>query len=53
MEQASHVWNEETLDAYLADPDAFVPGNRMPFPGLKDPQDRDDVIAYLRQPDGS
>ncbi len=48
MKQADFAWTPEKLDAYLADPNGTVPGNRMPFPGLKDPQDRADVIAYLK-----
>jgi nitrite reductase (NO-forming) len=47
MKQANIVWNVATLDAYLADPDKVVPGNKMPFPGLKTNQDRTDVIAFL------
>ena len=39
-----------TLDAYLMDPQKIVPGNRMPFPGLKTDQDRKDVIAFLAAP---
>ena len=41
------VWNNETLNAYLEDPKAYGPKNKMAFPGLKNPQDRADVIAYL------
>ncbi len=43
------VWNEETLFKYLEDPRSFVPGTTMAFAGLKDEQDRRDVIAYLKQ----
>ena len=39
-----------TLDAYLMDPQKTVPGNRMPFPGLKTDRDRKDVIAFLAAP---
>lgn len=42
------VWDEEKLDAYLADPKSFIPGNKMVFPGLKKEDEREDVIAYLR-----
>lgn len=48
MRKADHVWTAETLDAYLADPKAFVPGNRMPFPGIRDEAKRADLIAYLQ-----
>jgi len=47
MKQANIVWDAATLDAYLADPEKVVPGNKMPFPGLKTGQDRTDVIAFL------
>ncbi len=43
------VWTNETLDAYLTDPKAYVPKNKMAFPGLKKPEERADVIAYLDQ----
>lgn len=42
------VWTEDTLYEYLEDPRAKVPGTKMVFAGLKAPQDRADVIAYLR-----
>ena len=41
------VWNADTLNSYLEDPKAFVPKNKMAFPGLKKPDERADVIAYL------
>lgn len=41
------VWNVATLDRYLAGPRELVPGTKMTFPGLKDPQQRADLIAYL------
>ena len=47
MRQAHIVWGPRTLDAYLTDPQKVVPGNRMPFPGLKSALDRRDVIAFL------
>jgi nitrite reductase (NO-forming) len=47
MKQADIVWDGKTLDSYLADPQKLVPGNKMPFPGLKTDHDRADVIALL------
>jgi nitrite reductase (NO-forming) len=47
MKSADIVWNPQTLDQYLTDPAKVVPGNKMPFPGLKTDHDRTDVIAYL------
>lgn len=41
------VWDAATLDAYLADPKGFIPKNKMSFAGLKKPEDRAAVIAYL------
>lgn len=41
------VWDAATLDAYVADPDAVVPGTRMAVPPLREAQDRVDLIAYL------
>jgi cytochrome c2 len=42
-------WTPENLAAYLENPKAVVPGTKMAFAGLKDLQDRIDVIAYLNQ----
>ena len=42
------VWTEENIDAYLADPKGYIPGNKMTFAGLKKEDDREDVIAYLK-----
>jgi nitrite reductase (NO-forming) len=41
------TWDVATLDRYLLDPQKTVPGNKMPFPGLKTENERKDVIAYL------
>ncbi len=49
MSRANLVWDEANLRAYLKDPQAKVKGNRMPFAGLSDPKDVDDVIAFLKQ----
>jgi cytochrome c len=42
------VWNEETIFEYLEAPQKYIPGTKMTFAGLKNPQDRADVIAYLK-----
>ncbi len=44
------VWTEENLFVYLEKPTDFIPGTIMAFPGLRNPQDRADVIAYLKNP---
>jgi cytochrome c len=41
------VWNAETLDSFIADPQALVPDTRMSAPPLRDAQDRADLIAFL------
>ena len=46
------IWDDATLDAYLADPNGVVKGTKMAFAGLKDAQDRADVIAYLKAANG-
>ena len=48
LKGADIVWDEHTLDAWLADPAHFIPGNRMTFPGIKEQQARSDLIAYLK-----
>jgi nitrite reductase (NO-forming) len=47
MKQAAITWTPQTLDQYLADPQKTIPGNRMPFPGLKSEHDRADIVAFL------
>lgn len=48
LEQAEHDWTAETLDHFLADPQAFIPGTAMVFWGLDDASRRR-VILYLQQ----
>lgn len=48
LKNSKIVWNVGTLDAFLADPQAAVPGNLMPYPGLPDGSARRDLIAFLR-----
>lgn len=47
LEGASITWTEETLDKWLADPDKFIPGNRMGFK-TRNAAERADIIAYLK-----
>jgi len=49
MRKSGVAWNPQTLDTFLADPQKFVPANRMPFSGLPDARERADVIAYMMQ----
>ncbi len=51
--QASIVWSPETLDGLLARPSDFLPGNRMVFVGIRKPEDRANLIAYLKRETGA
>ena len=46
-------WSAATLNEWLARPSDFLPGNRMVFIGVKEPQDRANLIAYLKQETGA
>ena len=48
MKRANLVWDEANLRDYISNPQAKVKGNRMPYGGMNDPKDVDDVIAYLK-----
>ena len=43
------VWTEDVLFKYLENPLTFMPGTKMAFAGLKDAQDRKDLIAFLKK----
>lgn len=43
------AWTEENLDAWLAKPRDFIPGNKMAFGGITKDQDRANLIAYLKE----
>jgi cytochrome c len=49
MKNAGITWSEAELDKYLTNPKKDVPGNKMAFPGLPKPDDRANVIAYLKE----
>ncbi|HIC80542.1 MAG TPA: c-type cytochrome [Kiloniellaceae bacterium] len=46
LKQSTLVWDVESLDRWLADPEAFLPGQRMNFL-VEAPEDRRDLIAFL------
>lgn len=48
LKNARLVWNEETLDQFLEDPQRFIPNTLMKYPGVRDLQARADLIAYLK-----
>ena len=43
------VWSEATFKKYINDPQGVVPGTKMLFPGIKDPQQVNDLWAYVSQ----
>lgn len=47
MRRTNLVWDDMTLRQFVANPQAKVAGTRMPFDGLPDQKDVDDVVAYL------
>ena len=49
MKRSGISWTPETLDKFIADPQAMVPTNRMPYAGMANPNDRADLIAYLQK----
>lgn len=49
---ANILWTEATMFEYLEAPQQYIPGTIMAFPGLPSPQDRADVIAYIKQESG-
>jgi cytochrome c len=48
MKRANLVWDETNLREYIADPQAKVRGNRMPYDGLHEPKDVDDIVEYIK-----
>jgi cytochrome c len=47
MKSSNIVWDEKSLDAFIMAPQKALPGNTMPFPGISDQEERNDLIAYL------
>ena len=48
MANSAVIWSPETLDPWLLRPSEFIPGTRMVFVGIKKPQDRANLIAFLQ-----
>jgi cytochrome c len=47
MKNSNIVWDEKSLDEFILAPQKALPGNAMPFAGIPDQKERDDLIAYL------
>jgi len=41
------IWTPEKLNQWLINPDDYIPGNRMAYPGVRDAQDRINIIGFL------
>ena len=48
MKSSGIIWDDKTLDAYIGEPQRVVPGNVMPFSGIADPGEREDLVEYLK-----
>lgn len=53
MTASEVVWTPATMDDWLARPSQFLPGNRMVFVGIKKPEDRANLIAYMQRETGA
>jgi cytochrome c len=49
LRRSGITWTAEALDTFVADPQASVPANRMPYAGMTSGADRADLVAYLQQ----
>ena len=47
MKRSTIVWTRETIGTFLAEPQKDIPGNRMPYSGMPEAKDREDLIEYL------
>lgn len=48
LKRSGVTWDDAALDKWLANPEKFIPGTGMTFPGVRDAQARQDLIAYLK-----
>jgi cytochrome c len=48
LKSSEIIWEDGTLDAWIADPQHFIPGNTMTFPGMKDAPQRADLLTFLK-----
>src|SRR5215469_13058344 len=49
LKSAGIIWTDDTLDEWIKDPQHFIPGNTMTFPGMKDARQRADLLAFLKE----
>ena len=49
LKSSGIIWDDRALDGWLTDPQRMVPGNDMPFEGIKDARVRADLLAFLKE----
>jgi len=49
LRESGITWSEAALDQWLKDPQNYLPGNKMPFAGIRSAQERNNLIAYIRE----
>ncbi len=49
MKDSKIIWNEQTLDRFIAKPLAMLPGTSMTYDGVPDAKERSDLIVYLKR----
>jgi cytochrome c len=47
LKKSAVIWNEKNLDKWLANPEKFIPGQKMGI-SVSDAKQREDLIAYLK-----
>jgi cytochrome c len=52
MKWSGVIWDDATLAKFLRDPKAFIPGDKMGFPGIDNPDEIKNLLAYLKQATG-
>ena len=48
LKSSGIIWNDDTLNEWIKDPQHFIPGNTMTFPGMEDARQRADLLAFLK-----
>jgi cytochrome c len=49
LKSAGIIWNDDTLNEWVKDPQHFIPGNTMTFPGIENARERTDLLAFLKE----
>src|SRR5579864_5093820 len=49
LKSSGIIWNDKNLDSWIKTPEQLIPGNEMPFEGIKDNGQRADLLAFLKQ----